>query len=278
VATVCLKMRQGGQWELDASLENHSNHLCQPTSAPISTFLTEPRGKYKSADGMSVAGERTGPGDVAMAGGIAGVLSFGEDPTITLKDLAERKEIGGDVLLAFREPFLGGGKLVHESETKVMLFAGKVDRGEYGRVVLGSFPTNLTAQTGFVPGSLNVSDHAKEIEEDCANEIPILGAAGKEAAEPEVVAFDFINIEDGKIALATGSDIEAHAIRAFGGQDFVEGAAQESVDVILAPVFVIGIESSEALNDFAGFEVDAFDLVISAAEFDSRPIDNVIGG
>src|SRR5947208_2442852 len=76
--------------------------------------------------GMGVSGEGAGPGDVAMAGGIAGVVAFGKDPTSALIDLAEGEEIGSDVLLASGKAFLSGGELIHERETKVVLLAGEV--------------------------------------------------------------------------------------------------------------------------------------------------------
>src|SRR5258706_16075172 len=49
--------------------------------------------------GMGVRGEGTGPGDVAMAGGVESVAAFGEDPTGAGVNFAEGEVVRGDVLV-----------------------------------------------------------------------------------------------------------------------------------------------------------------------------------
>jgi len=41
--------------------------------------------------------------------------------------------------------------------------------------------------------------------------VPVFGAAGEESAEPELVGFGFVNVDDGEVALAGGGDVEAEA-------------------------------------------------------------------
>ena len=56
--------------------------------------------------GVGVGGEGGGPGDVAVAGGVQRVATFGEDPAGAGVDFAESEEIGGDVLFGAGEAFL----------------------------------------------------------------------------------------------------------------------------------------------------------------------------
>src|SRR3954466_11709850 len=169
--------------------------------------LTKSGAKSRAAKTVGFGGQSAGPGDVATAGGIACVVAFHKNPAIALKRFAEREKVGGDVLLAFGESFLRGGELVHESEAEIVFFAGEVYRSEDGGVILRGLPADLAAEAGFIAGGPNVPHHPEQIEEGGLEEIPILGAAGEKAAEPEITAFDFINIDDGEITLATGGDI-----------------------------------------------------------------------
>ena len=82
---------------------------------------------------------------------------------------------------------------MHESKAESMLLGSKVDRGEYGAVILRSLPADLPAKTSFVSGGLNVAEHSKKIEEDGFEKVPILRAAGQEAAQPKVRTFCFVN-------------------------------------------------------------------------------------
>ncbi len=59
--------------------------------------------------GVGVAGQRSGPGDVAMAVRAESVAAFAEDPAVTFEAFAEREKIGGDDLLRTRETLWGKG-------------------------------------------------------------------------------------------------------------------------------------------------------------------------
>src|SRR6185436_8061134 len=134
------------------------------------------------AGGVGMRGESAGPGDVAVTVGIEVVAGFGEGPGFADEDFFEGEVVGGDVLLVTREAFLGGGKLVHEGEAEIVLFAGEVDPGKEAAELTGSLPANLFAKTGFVARGFDGSEHAQEIEEDGGEEMPIFGAAGEEGA------------------------------------------------------------------------------------------------
>ena len=56
---------------------------------------------------MRVGGQSAGPGDVAVTGWVAGIITFHKNPAVTLEDFTEREEVGGDVLMAFGETLLG---------------------------------------------------------------------------------------------------------------------------------------------------------------------------
>jgi len=145
------------------------------------------------AGGVGMRGESAGPGDVAVTDGVESVTAFGKDPTSAGMLLAQGEVIGGDVLLVTREAFLGGGKLVHEGEAEIVLFAGEVDPGKKAAELTGCLPANLFAKTGFVARGFDGSEHAQEIEEDGGEEMPIFGAAGEEGAQREFVAIGLIN-------------------------------------------------------------------------------------
>jgi len=66
--------------------------------------------------------------------------------------IAQRRIVGGDVLLAPGKALLRRRELVHQGEADVVFAAGKVDGGEPARKRLGGFPANLPAQTRFVTG------------------------------------------------------------------------------------------------------------------------------
>ena len=105
--------------------------------------------------GVSVRSESAGPGDVAMTDRIERIAAFAENPTGAGVLFAQGKVIRGDVLLASGEAFLCGGKLVHQGEAEVVLFAREVDLEETAGKLFGGFPTDLTAETGFVAGALD---------------------------------------------------------------------------------------------------------------------------
>ena len=60
---------------------------------------------------------------------------------------------------------------------------------------------------------MNVGEVAQESEEDGFDEVPIFGATGEEPGQPEIGAFDFVNVERGEITQARGGDVEAQTIR-----------------------------------------------------------------
>src|SRR5438093_10071647 len=102
--------------------------------------------------GVGVAGEGTGPGNVAVAGRVRGISAFAENPACAMVTFSQGEIVGGNVLFGSGKALLGNGELVHEAETEVVLFAGEIDRGEAAAVVLGGFPADLAAETGFVSG------------------------------------------------------------------------------------------------------------------------------
>ena len=139
------------------------------------------------------------------------VAPFGEDPFFAGVGFAQGEVIGSDVLVAPGEAFFGRGELVHQGEAQVVLFGGKIDRGEAAAEMTGGFPTDLAAHAGFVARALNGTEVAEEREEDGLKEIPIFGAAGEEAAQPKDGVSYLVNIDDGEIAGAAGGDVEAEA-------------------------------------------------------------------
>src|SRR5262245_36413072 len=75
-------------------------------------------------------GERAGPGDVAVACLVERIGAFAEGPSSAGVAFAEGEIIGGDIVLAAGKAFLGGGELVHESETEVVFLAGEINGSE----------------------------------------------------------------------------------------------------------------------------------------------------
>ena len=146
-----------------------------------------------------------------MTGGVQGVAAFRENPARAGVRLAKGEEVGGDVGLLFRESLGGVRKLIHEGESEIMFFGGKVHLEKAAREFCGGFPADLAAKTGFVTSSFDRSQVAQEIEENGFDEVPIFGAAGKKGAEPEFVAFGFVDVDGGEIALAGSGNIETEA-------------------------------------------------------------------
>jgi len=126
---------------------------------------------------------------------------------------AECEVVGGDVAV-----FRGGGKalfargeLVHEFEGDVGFLGAEVRGAEAAGELLRGFPADLTAEAGLVTAGVTGAKTAHESEKDCFNEVPIFGATGEESGEGEVLAFEAIDVNDGKIAATGGSDIKAEA-------------------------------------------------------------------
>ena len=139
------------------------------------------------AFGMGVGGEGTSPGDIAMAGEVGSITPFAKGPFAASECFAKGKVIGGDVGLGSREALLGNRELVHEGEAEVVLFGGEVHFHESAGVLFGGFPADLAAEAGFIAGGLDVGEVLEEVEEDSFEEVPILGAAGEECAQPKLV-------------------------------------------------------------------------------------------
>ena len=68
----------------------------------------------------------------------------------------------------------------------------------------------MPAQARLVPSGLDVGQ-GQEMEQDGFDEMPVLGAAGEERTEGELVAFGLVKVDGGEIALAGGGDVETEA-------------------------------------------------------------------
>ena len=125
--------------------------------------------------------------------------------------LAQREVIGGDVLLGTRETFFGDRELVHEGEAEVLLLTGEIDFEEAAAELAGGFPTDLAAETGFVASSVEPGKPFQEKEKNRFEEVPIFGASGEERAETENGRGDFVDVDDGEIAVAGCGDVETES-------------------------------------------------------------------
>ena len=90
-----------------------------------------------------------------------------------------------------------------------MFEGSKIDGEETTVEKAGSLPTDLAPKAGFVTGGLDVRKAMKEREQDCFEEVPILGATSEQATKPEFFTAGFVDIDDGEIALAGSGDVEA---------------------------------------------------------------------
>src|SRR5207245_10353484 len=122
--------------------------------------------------------------------------------------------------LASGKAFLRGGKLVHKGEAEVVFFSREVHLGKETAKLTGCFPANLFAETGFVASRFERFQQAQEIEEDGLEEMPIFGAAGEEGAEAEFIAFGFVNVNDGEVALAASPKTSELVFSSRGGHIF----------------------------------------------------------
>ncbi len=190
---------------------------------------------------------------------------------------------------------MGGGELVHEGEAEVVFFGSEVDGGEATGKALGSFPTDLTAKAGGIATSFEGADVGKEFEENGLKEMPVFGAAAKEAAEPEFIALALINVNDSEVALAAGGDIEpkakgggtlrsaARGVAVWGSErqtlkEWEECLVDEVGDFVFSAVFTARIEGAEEVDNLGVFKMEADDAVVVAAAFDGGPVNDVIGG
>ena len=161
--------------------------------------------------GVGVSGECAGPGDVAVTGGIEGVAAFGEGPASAGVEFAEGEVVGGDVLLGAWEAFFGDRELVHEGETKVLFLSGEIDFEKTAAELAGSFPTDLTTETGFVTSTTDGGQMLHEKKEDGFDEVPVFGPNSEECAEPKFGTFGFVDIESREIPFTGGGDVETEA-------------------------------------------------------------------
>src|SRR5882672_275322 len=236
------------------------------------------RGRHSRPASARVGGFSSDHGSDGALVGIVGFAALAEGPLVAVKGLAQGEIVRGDVLLAAGEALLAGGKLVHEAEAEVVFFGAEVDRGKTTTEAVGGLPTELVAQTGGVASAIHVPEHAQEIEEDGLEKVPIFGAAGEESPQPKLIAFGFVDVDGGQIALAAGGDIEPEAIGAWGGEDFVKGVEEETPDLILAAGGVGGGELAELFDNLGMFEMDPFDGAVKAATLDDGPVHDVVGG
>ena len=151
---------------------------------------------------MSFAGESASPGDVAMARWIELVGAFAEDPFLANEVFAQREIIRADILLGAGETLFGGGKLVHQAKSQLVLFGPKVGGAEPGGKCFGRFPADLPPKAGLVADGFAGFEPAQKGGENRLEKIPIVGATGEEAFEPELVGFELINVDAGQIAFA----------------------------------------------------------------------------
>jgi len=98
------------------------------------------------------------------------------------------------------------------AKPRSLLFRSEVDLEEAAAaVMLGGFPADLAAKTGLIAGGLEVRETLEKIERERFEEMPILGATGKERAQREFVAAGLVDVEGGEVALAGSGDVEAEA-------------------------------------------------------------------
>jgi hypothetical protein len=167
-----------------------------------------------AVDALGFGSKAGGPGDVTMGGWIKGVWAFGEDPAVAGVMHPQGQEVGGYVVMGgvARDLLFADGELVHEKEANVGLFGAEIDSLEGAAELLGSFPADLTTETGFVAAALNGAKVFHEGEENVFDEMPVVGSTGEESGELEAVADEAIDVDDGEIATAGRGDIEAEAI------------------------------------------------------------------
>src|SRR5438445_1686941 len=135
-----------------------------------------------------------------------------------------------------------------------MLLAGEV-YGAEGAKVLAGFPADLFAKAGGVASGPHVAQLAQELEEDGLEKIPIFSTTGKKAAEPQLVALSFVDINDGEVALSAGGNIEAETEGALGLKEFKKAFASEIDDFLLPIALVTGTKLAELVDDLAVFEM-----------------------
>lgn len=158
------------------------------------------------------------------------------------------------------------------------MFAGaEVDGGKSPRETLSSFPTDLAANAGGIAGGVDRAK-AKESKEDCFKKVPIVGATGEEAAEPEVGTLEFVNVDGGEIAVAAGGDIEAEAIGGPPDEETGEAVVKEVLDFVFARAIAGRAKVAKLSDDFVLFEMDASNFVFEGTLLDRGPFDDGSAG
>jgi len=228
---------------------------------------------------LSFGGKSACPGNVAMGVGVESVRALGEKPFGAGEMFAEREEVGGDIGMGTGEALFAHGKLVHEREAEDVFFAGEIDGAKFAGEKASHFPADLATETGFIAAGLEVGKLAQENGEDGADEMPILSAAGKERREFEGAALEFVEVDDGEIAAARGSDVEAETITGafLFRESLVEGVDDELADVAFAVELELDPELAEEIEHFGFFEVEAFDFGVDHAALDGGPGDDAVG-
>ena len=138
---------------------------------------------------------------------------------------------------------------------------------------MSGFPTDLTADAGGVAGGVDAAE-AKEGGEDGFEEMPVVGAAGEEAAKPEVGVFEFVDVDGGEVAVTAGGDIEAQAILGVFGEERGEAVVEEVLDFVFTRAVAGGAEIIEQIDDFVLLEVDAGDFVLDSTFLNDGPFDD----
>jgi hypothetical protein len=157
---------------------------------------------------MGLGGQGRSPSDVAVAVGIERVLAFMENPLGAAMRFAQGEIVGGNVRIILGETLLSRRKLIHQRKTKVMLSGAKVDGLKSAAKQAGRFPADLPAQTGPVSGRLDPRQVTQEKEQARLQKVPVIGSAGKQGTQPELGAFDLINIDGGQVTLAGSGDVK----------------------------------------------------------------------
>src|SRR5437016_14646775 len=103
--------------------------------------------------------------------------------------------------------------------------------------------------------------------------MPVVRAAGKEGAKPELGLSEFVDVNGSQIAAAAGGDIEAETELGFTVDEGREVLLQESLDFFFATLRVIRIEVAELRDDLIVLEVHTGDFVVHGAVFDGERFD-----
>src|SRR6185369_9955861 len=93
-------------------------------------------------------------------------------------------------------------------------------------------------------------------EKDGLDEVPIFGATGEESYEREILAFEPVDVDNGKIAATRSGDVETETI--LGGivlAEFCEGSFEKVADADFAIGLAMGLVFAKELEDLRFFHV-----------------------